>query len=319
MKYEEFKILYEDESFTESHHCDFKRKYKEDDIFELAKDITSFGNADGGRIYIGINNNKDFSNDETEFPVKKWETIDTEKLTCGTRGKLSNYLSHPIDFKVERIFIPKISKPIIYIDIRPSKFLLGCRENTGKPFLFFNRVDRENLPLTYAQIISKANGSDTYINKLKLSKAFSKIISRQLMKICTYIHLSYSDTKNEIKISNSIPENKKDKINDQKIVVVLECEKMHFHLAGLAFLAANILDELKEFCILLLADLDGIISDFSIWKMSISDIKKTISSDFFCTKTSLLSESNTLIDKYNKLLLISQEIEEILNQSGNEW
>ncbi len=309
MEYEKFKIIFKDDNFDESHYCDFKRKYEESQIFELAKDISSFANADGGRIYIGIDNDKKLSGEETEFPVKNWENIDSEKLTCGTRGKLTNYLSHQINFRIEKISIPNYKKPIIYIEINASQFLLGCRENQGKPFVFFNRVERENLPMSYAQIISKANGSDVYFNKIKLSREFCKIISNQLLKICTFIHLSYDNTNNGSKILDLISVNKKDQINEQKKVVSSECKKMHFHLAGLAFLASNILDELKEFCILLLADLDDVISEFSIWEMSISSIQKSKNSDSFCIKSRLLYRSNALIEKYNKFLLITQKIE----------
>lgn len=176
MTYEELKKNLEDSSFDEGQFIDFKAEIEQNKEYDLAKDISSFANAQGGRIFIGIENNKEFKNNPIHYPIKNWESMNSEDLSNATRNKLSNFLSHRLHFTVTPVKIPENKFPVLIINISKSETICGYRKTLDSSFEFWHRVETHNVPTSIAQIIEKSLGSHHFKEQLIISRKFTNLL-----------------------------------------------------------------------------------------------------------------------------------------------
>lgn len=324
MTYEELRELLGNPDFDEGQYVDFKAEIKTEKVHELAQDISAFANSLGGRLFIGIRNDKTFQNG-TEFPVKNWMTMNSEAITNATRSKIANFLSHNLHFEIKPINTPEGKSPVLIIDISKSDTICGYRAKPDTSWEFWHRLDRQNSPIGIAQIIEKSLGTYHHLEQLTTSKEFVHLLTRRVGMINVAIHQAYQGKiDEEFLVGHLIPQDSINNIGPFKEMVISEAEKTYSNLASLAFLSANISSELKQIAISLTNKIAKITSKDSIWRLSnknLDELKKNSITSPHDLRRYLLNESNALINDYQSLLRIKKEIDQKIAQleaaSGN--
>jgi predicted HTH transcriptional regulator len=317
MTYDELKELLGDPDFDEGQFVDFKAEITVDKVHELAQDISAFANSLGGRLFIGIRNDKTFQKN-TKFPITKWEVMNSESITNGIRSKIAKFLSHSLHFKISPINTTTDNSPVLIIDISKSETICGYRPALDKAWEFWHRIDRQNSPMGISQIIEKSLGTHHFVEQLTMSREFAQLLLRRVGMIVMAIHQAYQNMKDgKFLVGQFIPKESANNIGYLKDMVISEAEKAYANLASLAFLSANISTNLKQLAISLTNKLVRITSKDSIWNLSNENLdklkKKSITSPFDF-RLNLLAESNALIKDYQSLLQIKKEIDEKIAQ-----
>lgn len=317
MTFEELGKLLGDPDFDEGQFVDFKAKITAEKIHELAKDISAFANSLGGRIIIGVRNDKTLE-DDTEFPVINWEKKNSEAITNATRSKIAKLLSHNLHFTINPINITVIKPPVLIIDISKSETICGCRPTPDKAWEFWHRLDRQNSPMGIAQIIEKSLGTHHHREQLTISRDFAQLLISRVGMIDLAIHQAYQEmTDGKFLVGQLIPKESINNIGYLKDIVILEAEKAYANLASLAFLSANISANLKQLAISLTNKLVKITANDSIWSISndrLDKLKANSITSPFDLRWHFLAESNALIKDYQILLRIKEEIDEKIAQ-----
>lgn len=316
MTYEELTKHLEDPSFDEGQFIDFKAEIEQHNENELAKDISSFANAQGGRIFIGIKNNKEFKNDPINYPIRGWESMNSEDLSNSTRNKLSNFLSHSLHFTVNPVNIPDKNYPVLIIEISKSTTICGYRKKLNSSFEFWHRVDTQNVPTSMAQIIEKSLGSHHYKEQLNISKEFANLLNQRIINICISVQISYGKS-GAIKFMELIDDASIKKINSSIEQVVYTSEIAYANLASLAFLSANIQTDLKQLAISLTNKLAEITARASIWRCCDNKLnlyKRIENIQIFNPLKDFHDGSNTLIGYYHSLQHIIKDVDKKIIQ-----
>jgi predicted HTH transcriptional regulator len=307
MTNEELTKHLEDSSFDEGQFIDFKGEIEHNKEYDLAKDISSFANAQGGRIFIGIENNKELKNNPICYPIKNWESMNSEDLSNQTRNKLSNFLSHSLHFTVTPVNIPNKKCPILIIEISKSATICGYRRTLNSSYEFWHRIDRQNVAMGIAQIIEKSLGSNHHREQLIISREFAKLLKQRFRMVVVAIHTAYGETKEgKSFINQPIPESSINKIRNLKTMVIPASKKTYTNLASLSFLSANINSDLKQLAIALTNKLAKVIADDGSWNLddkTLGMLKQRetnppddIILDFFYQSNSLLKDYQCLLD-----------------------
>lgn len=314
MTYDELKNLLDDPYFNESHLIDFKADVPEINVPDLAKDISSFANAIGGRIYIGINDDKTLKDNEITYPISKWDSMDAEDLSNGTRRKIARCLSHNLPFTVTPIKRPSHITPILIIDIFKSETICGYRKGQDSSFEFWHRTGAGNSPMEIAEIINKSLGSHHYREQLIISNEFAKLLIRRFGMVAIAIHQAYRNKENDkFLLRQLIPKTSINKIGYLKEMVITESNKTYANLVSLSFLSANISSNLKQLAIGLTNKLAKVIADDSLWTIDnnrLDTLKKTEITSQYDLRVVFLNESNALLIDYQNLLDIAAEIDQ---------
>lgn len=319
MTYEELQQLLNDPDFDENQFNDFKSEVLTDKAKDLARDICAFANALGGRLFIGIRDNKTFNDSAIQYPIRNWESMDSEALSNATRLKIAPHLSHNLYFTVTPVKRPQQNTPVLIIEIEKSQTIYGYRPANDKSWEFWHRLDRQNSPMGAAEIVDKCLGLQHFQEQLTISNEFCDLLIRRVGMITVAIHMAYQNQKNgKFPCNEQINETSLNNISHLKSIVISEAGKTYTNLSSLAFLSANINSKLKQLAISLTNKLATITSDNSIWNISDSVLDKlkenpVISS--FDVRAELLQESNALIKDYQSLLAIKEEIKEQMTQS----
>lgn len=313
MNYEELKKLLDDPAFNENHLVDFKADVPESSVPNLAKDISSFANAMGGRIYIGINDDKTLKSNKIIYPISRWAEIDAEELSSGTRRKIARFLSHNLSFTVTPIKRPGHTEPILIIEIFKSETICGYRREQDCSFEFWHRTDSQNSPMGIAEIINKSLGSHHQREQLIISREFAKLLKRRLGMVAIAIHIAYGEIREgKPLINQSIPESSINKIKNLKTMIIPESKKTYTNLASLAFLSANINSDLKLLAIALTNKLVKVIADNGIWNIddkTLGMLKQREIDPQNDIRLEIFYQSNALLKDYQCLLDIEVEID----------
>lgn len=318
MTYEELKKLLDDPDFNESQFVDFKSDVNETNVPDLAKDISSFANSMGGRIFIGIKDDKKIKDNEILYPISGWSSMDAEKLSNATRRKISNHLSLNLPFTVTPIKRPSHNNPILIINIFKSETICGYRKGLSSSFEFWHRTDRQNSPMGIAEIINKSLGSHHHKEQLIISREFSKLLTRRFGMVALAIHQAYQNKEDgRFLLGQLIPETSINKIGYLKEMVISESKRTYQNLASLAFLSANISPSLKQLAISLTNKLAKVIADDSIWNIDnnqLDALKQREINSQHDTRLYFFNESNALLIDYQNLLDIRKEIDQKIDE-----
>ncbi len=317
MTYEELKELLGNSDFDEGQYVDFKAEITTDKDHELAKDISAFANSLGGRLFIGIRNDKTFQ-DGTEFPVKNWKKMNAEAITNATRSKIAKFLSHNLHFEIQPVNTPEGKSTVLIIDISKSDTICGFRAQSDTSWEFWHRLDRQNSPMGIAQIIEKSLGTHHHREQLTISRDFAQLLISRVGMIDLAIHQAYQEmTDGKFLVGQLIPKESINNIGYLKDMVILEAEKAYANLASLAFLSANISANLKQLAISLTNKLVKITAKHSIWSLSndrLDKLKENSITSPFDLRWHFLAESNALIKDYQSLMRIKKEIDQKIAQ-----
>jgi Putative DNA-binding domain len=314
MTFEELTQLLADPSFDESQFVDFKAEVIANKVDALAKDISSFANSMGGRLFIGVGNDKSFNNTGIQYPISNWKSMDSEDISNATRLKISKFLSHNLHFTVTPIARPHQADPILVIEVPTSETICGYRPTHDKAWEFWHRLDRQNSPMGIAQIIGKSLGTHHYMEQLTISREFAKLLIRRVGMVEIAIHQAYQNVRDgKFLVGQLIQKNLINKIGHLKEMVVSESEKTYENLSSLAFLSANISTDLKQLAISLTNKLAKITAKNSIWSLPNDQLDKLKANPItqpYDTRVYLLEESNALIKDYQSLLNVKEEIDQ---------
>jgi predicted HTH transcriptional regulator len=314
MTFEELTQLLADPSFDESQFVDFKAEVIANKVDDLAKDISSFANSMGGCLFIGVGNDKSFNNNDIQYPISNWKSMDSEDISNATRLKIAKFLSHNLHFTVTPIARPHQADPILVIEVPTSETICGYRPAHDKAWEFWHRLDRQNSPMGIAQIIGKSLGTHHYMEQLTISREFTQLLIRRVGMIDMAIHQAYQNMKDgKFLVGQFLPKESANNIGYLKDMVISEAEKAYANLASLAFLSANISTNLKQLAISLTNKLVKITSKDSIWNVSndkLDSLKKKSITSPFDPRLHFLAESNALIKDYQSLLNVKEEIDQ---------
>lgn len=314
MTYEELKKLLDDPDFNESQFVDFKADVTETSVSDLAKDISSFANAKGGRIFIGINDDKTIKENEILYPISGWASMDAEDLSNATRRKISRLLSHNLHFTVTPVKRPNHNNPILIINIFKSETICGYLKGSNSSFEFWHRTDRQNSPMGIAEIVSKSLGSHHHKEQLIISREFAKLLIRRFGMVAVAIHQAYQNKEDgKFLLGQLIPETSINKIGYLKEMVISESNRTYANLASLSFLSANINSNLKQLAISLTNKLAEVISDDGAWNIDnnqLDKLKKSKINFQHDLRIYFYKNSNALLIDYQNLLDIKKEIDQ---------
>jgi hypothetical protein len=264
--------------FDENQRIDFKRELEKEKQSDLAKDISAFANESGGQIFIGINNDRTVYKGNKKFIISNWQNMDSESITNATRSCLKSYWSHPLNFTIETIPYPEITQPILVINIDKSQIISGWRNSNDKSFEFWVRIDRQNNPMGISQIIDKSQLSKINFDKEKVTLQLLEFIENKLKSISSAIHTAYKLKQGMGNLTYQprelISKGILKDIGYLKSQVVVQAEQLHTNLSGLSFLSANIPDDIKSFCMVILNKMQETIGPGSVWHLPNEELEK---------------------------------------------
>lgn len=126
----------------ENEQLDFKQTIA--DAYKIAKTISAFANANGGRLLIGVKDNKSICGIKTD--EEKYMIDMAATMYCKPAVAIE-YIEHEIEKKtiLECIVIESETKPVFALDIE-KKWTIYCRENdkTHKAGLITFEILKQN-------------------------------------------------------------------------------------------------------------------------------------------------------------------------------
>ena len=141
--------------FKSSLRWDYRQNQVNKDLeYVIAKTISAFLNSQGGRLFIGVDDNKQILGLENDF-----KTLGGKMSKDGFLLKLdeivNNYLGKEVHQYLSVNFVSENGKEFCVIDISPSSFPVFCKKDSGQEF--YIRAQASSTPLNMSEAMEYTN------------------------------------------------------------------------------------------------------------------------------------------------------------------
>jgi Putative DNA-binding domain len=259
MQYSEFEkwIL----NNKEGHVIDFKEGCLVSNSADIALDVASFANANGGDLVYGVNDNKEFTGC-TNFVVSRWMSLNAEQIENGLRNKLNGHWTHPVLFEIQ--VIDDCNKRFLRLTVFQANTLTGFIKKRNDPncaIQYWKRIGRQKLVMNHAEIVAAAEQERFRTNRQAIETTFAEHLLGRMKFLYVSIFQAYGYTCRigEIRPSRLDSTHLSKFVPGRRGLMGNEAASIHDELKGLSFLGLSLDDDLKKVVMILLNALKTIV------------------------------------------------------------